>query len=153
MNDDRIRELVSRAEAITRDVDDPYRTVAFRVVLEKLLAGDAPGDHPAALKARGIAVPGTVSEFLAAAAPRNHVETAVLVAYFMWRSGDGAGMTIEELVGSYAQARLKRPKNPSDVLAQAIRKGYLLEAPQKKDGKKAWLITQTGEAYVEGGRG
>ena len=151
MNDDRIRESISRAQAIARDADDPFQVVAFRVVLERLLAEGAVPGQPAE-KIGGVPMPSTVSEFLATAAPRSHVDTVVQMAYYLWRSGDTAGVTIEELLGAYAQARLKKPKNVSDVLATAIRKGYLVEAAQKKDGKKCWLITQTGEAFVEAGR-
>jgi len=150
MEDAYIRECISRAEAIVRDVDEPYRVAAFQAILRRFLAGDVVAAQPAAGPRGSTALPSTVSEFLAGAAPRNHVETVVLVAYHMCRSGDPAGMTIDELVAAYAQARLKKPSNPSDTLAKAIRKGYLIDAPQRKDGKKAWVITQTGDSFVEG---
>jgi hypothetical protein len=41
------------------------------------------------------------------------------------------------------------PKNVSDVIAQCIRKGMLMDASGPKDGQKAWMITQTGERLVE----
>lgn len=148
MQDAEIRELLSRAETIVRDVDERYRTVAFEVVLGRLLTGGISA-RPRVQVVAGRELPGTVSEFLALAEPANHPETAVCVAYYMWRSGDPGGMTVEELLAAYAQRRAKKPRNPSDALAKAARKGHLIEASERKNGKKAWVITQAGEVYVE----
>jgi len=148
MQDPEIRELISRAEAIVRDVDERYRMVAFEVVLGRLLTGGS-SDTPRVQIVAGGELPGTVSEFLALTEPASHPETAVCVAYYMWRSGDPGGMTLEELLTAYAQRRAKKPRNASDVLARAARKGHLIEASERKNGKKAWVITQAGEAYVD----
>lgn len=149
MDDEAIRQAISRADTLVRDVDDRYRTVAFQVVLDKLLMASAsarPGVEVVAERE----LPATVSEFLALAQPGSQPETAVCVAYYMWHSGDRGGMTVEELMAAYAQRRAKRPRNVSDALAKAARKGHIVDAPDRKNGKKAWVITQAGEAYVEG---
>lgn len=148
MEDGDIRQAISRAEGIVRDVDARYQAAAFQVVLDKLLMPSATGRPGVQVAAEG-GLPPTVSEFLALAQPASQPETAVCVAYYMWHSGDRAGMTTEELMAAYAQRRAKRPRNVSDALAKAARKGHIVDAPDRKNGKKAWVITQAGEAYVE----
>jgi len=148
MQDAEIRELISRAEAIVRDVDERYRMVAFEVVLGRLLTAGI-SDTPRVEVVAGGELPGTVSEFLALTEPRSQPETAVCVAYYMWHSGDPGGMTLEELLTAYTQRRAKKPRNASDVLAKAARRGHIIEASERKNGKKTWVITQAGEAYVD----
>jgi len=42
-----------------------------------------------------------------------------------------------------------KPKNPSDTVYKNIRRGFLTESPQKKGGSKAWIVTNSGERFVE----
>jgi hypothetical protein len=43
---------------------------------------------------------------------------------------------------------VKKPQNFPDVIAACVRRGRLVEG-DRKDGMKAWVITRTGESYVE----
>jgi hypothetical protein len=149
VEDEDIRQAVSRAQAIVGDLDEPYRSVAFGAILSKLLVSGTPAARRVQEPRGPTALPRSLPELLAIANPRNHPDTAVLVAYYMWRSGDTAGMTVDELLGAYAQSRRPKPSNASDVLGKATRRGHLVEASEKKNGKKAWIVTPTGEAYAE----
>ena len=59
-------------------------------------------------------------------------------------------MTSEDILEAYGRVRERRPTNLSDLIAKSIRKGHIVEAPEGKDGRRAWQITPTGERYVEG---
>ena len=50
---------------------------------------------------------------------------------------------------AFQSAKEKRPMNVSDTVAKNVARGLLMEAPNKKDSKKAWELTTTGEKYVE----
>ncbi len=97
---------------------------------------------------KAVALPSQVSEFLAQTNIRTHVDRVVAILYYYRRRGEES-MTITEFEEAYSSIRVKPPRNFSDLLAQCIRKGYVVEAENKKDGKKAWQITDTiGERYV-----
>ncbi len=55
----------------------------------------------------------------------------------------------EDLANAFRTAREKLPTNLNDVINKNVSKGYLMEVKEKKDNKKAWLLTATGERYLE----
>lgn len=154
MDDTEIRATLSRAERIVEQVPEPLRVLAFGAVLEHLLKTQRPShreEAPARPPARGI--PANLSEFLVEKKPATHIERVVATAYYSFHSGDAAGVTADEVIDGYGKARVSKPRNIHDVIAKSVKKGLLIESDQKKDGTKAWVITPTGEAYVESGFG
>ncbi len=148
MDDDAIRHAIQRARALTEDQPEPFRSLAFRAVLEALLR--TPAIDPAS--ARHGPSPSPVGlelvEFLAAKRAETHPDRVVVIAYYYYHTQNGAGVTTKELADAYARARVKRPQNFPDVIASCVRRGYLVEGG-RKDGMKCWVITRTGEAHVE----
>jgi hypothetical protein len=49
----------------------------------------------------------------------------------------------------FRSAKEKLPKNMNDLVNSNIKKRFIDEAKEKKDGKKAWYLTSTGERHVE----
>ncbi|MER3421481.1 MAG: hypothetical protein C4290_13585 [Chloroflexota bacterium] len=147
MDDDAIRHAIQRARALTEDQPEPYRSLAFRVVLEALLRAPT-GDATTAGRATPSPVGLELVEFLAAKKAETHPDRVVVIAYYYYHTQNGAGVTTKELADAYARARVKRPQNFPDVIASCVRRGYLVEGG-RKDGMKCWVITRTGEAHVE----
>lgn len=146
VDDDAIRQAIQRARGLCEDQPEPFRSLAFRTVLSALLQGNglnAPAARPSPSPV-GI----DLIEFLAMKKSETHPDRVVVIAYYYYKTQNGAGVTTRELTESYARARTRRPQNYPDVIAGCVRKGYLVEG-ERKDGMKSWVITRTGETHVE----
>jgi hypothetical protein len=151
MDDDAIAKAVQRAQALTRDQEEPFRSIAFEVILGALLrhgSSNLEATSNGVPQPRPDPLPPTLNEFLAARQPKSHVDRAIAIAYFALKSGDEAGVTVDDLFNAYTRARTAKPKNVHDVIAQCVRKGFLVECARKETAK-AWVITSRGEGYVE----
>jgi len=89
-----------------------------------------------------------ISEFLARAKIATDTDRVTAILYHFLRNGQNSS-TRAEILQAYSSARIKQPTNLSDVLARCIRRGHVIEAPERKDEQKAWQITLTGERYVD----
>jgi len=156
MNRDTVSAVYEQARAAVEGVgEEAYRLVAFEVIFRRLLegAGHMPVHVPAATvggeqsRQRTTAPDVSISEFLARLRVKSYPDRVVAIAYYRLREGQD-DVTRSEFLDALSRARIPKPKNLSDVIAQAIRKGHLMDA-DLKDGQKAWKITITGERYVE----
>ena len=158
MDDQRLRDAISQAASATDGMDEPLRTAAFQTVLQWLLNQAAPNSTSAAA-AGGIATkrppettaaPGpSVNEFMVSLAVSSHLDRIVAILYHNLRYADTDRMTSDEVLDTYGRLRERRPANLSDLIGKCSRKGHIIEASEKKDGKKAWQITPTGEGHIE----
>lgn len=80
--------------------------------------------------------------------PKNHPDIAILFSYWLNKKKNLDSYNIDDIKKCYDEARITKPKNITDVMNRLQAKGYL-EHKGEKDGKKAWIITQTGDEYVE----
>lgn len=56
---------------------------------------------------------------------------------------------VNDLREAFRSARVPIPKNLNDKVNKNIGKGYLMDVESDKSGKKTWVLTATGESYVE----
>ena len=145
MNGEYIKAAIEDAIEVTRCLEEPFRSIAFKVVLERRLKGSDGASETAASPL--VKTGETLAEFTAARQPATHVNRVMTFAYFSLHSGDSSGRTVKEIEDAYKQVRVKKPQNIPDVIGQCMRRGLLVEA-DRKDGAKAWVITARGEAYV-----
>ena len=146
MDDEQIRAAILRARGLCEDQPEPFRSIAFRAVLEALIRGN--GISAPAGKASPSPVGIDLIEFLAAKKAETHPDRVVAIAYYYYHTQGGTGVTTKELADAYSRARIKKPQNYPDVIAGCVRRGYLVEG-ERKDGMKSWVITRTGETHVE----
>ena len=148
MGNEEIRTAIEEAMGLTRHLEEPFKSIAFRVVLQRQLGQHQPtsDDRPAAVVRPG----DTFGELAAARQPTTHVNRVILFAYYSLHSGDRKGVTIKEIEEAYRQIRERKPQNIPDVIAGCSRHGFLVEG-QRKEGAKTWVITSRGEGYVENG--
>jgi len=147
VDDDAIRAAVQRARRLAEGEPEPFRSIAFRTVLEHLLRAE-PASTPAAPAPSAPPLDMDLTEFLAAKKAGTHPDRVVAIAYFTYHTQNGAGVTTQDLTDAYSRARVKKPQNFPDVIAACVRRGRLVEG-ERKDGMKSWVITRTGETYVE----
>ena len=153
MNSEEIKNKIQQAREIAGDnLEDPLVQIAFGEVLRVLLQEPSASTMgEARSQVKPVALPAQLSEFWAQlniTTHATHVDRIVAILYYQYHTGNKLTI-IAELEEAYSSARVKAPRNFSDVLAQCIRKGYVVEAKDKKDGKKAWQITSLGEKFVE----
>jgi len=150
MNIEEIRNKIQQARELVGDnPEDPLTQIAFGEVLRVLL--QEPFASPTGeveLQAELGALPAQLSVFLAQLNITTHIDRIVAILYYQYHIGNKL-TTIAELEEAYSSARVRAPRNFSDILAQCIRNGYVVTAKDKKDGKKAWQITSLGEKFVE----
>ena len=152
LDDDYIKAAIDQAKSATTELDDILRPVAFRTVLERLLAGTSGSSaiSPAPIaNQQSLGLPANLNEFLASVSPKSHVDRTTAMAFYSFRSGDDTGVTVEEVLDAYGRVRVAKPKNIHDVIAQCVKRGLLIESGSRKEGVKAWVVTPTGERYVQ----
>ena len=144
-SDEALRAVVERARRLAEPEPEPFRSLAFRTLLDYLLSNGAGAAEPHPT----VPPPGLgLNEFLASRNAETHPDRVLAIAYYQERYSGGPPLTTKDLVDAYQRARLKRPQNFPDVIATLVRKGQLTEEA-RRDGLKSWGITGTGATYVE----
>ncbi|HEX69385.1 MAG TPA: hypothetical protein ENG10_03720 [Candidatus Bathyarchaeota archaeon] len=94
-------------------------------------------------------LPDSLVEFLRnKGTPRKHTDIAIIFSYWLFHRENMQAYNIDDIAKCYDEARIKMPKNLTDTMNKLQKKGYVKPVGEK-DGKKAWIITQSGEEYVE----
>jgi len=91
----------------------------------------------------------SIKEFLLLKKADNDVKRTLLIAYFFEKFEDFSSFNSEDLKNGFLKAKIKRPLNINDKININIRNGHMMEIQEKKDSKKTWVLTSTGEIYVE----
>lgn len=151
MNREEVQKKIEEAKQLVGgDPQDPLTQIAFGEVLRILLQPSSEyvevkkGVTTSALTAQRM----QISEFLAQANIRTETTRVTAILYHHFHNGQ-VSSTRAEILQAYSSARIRQPTNLSDVIARCIRRGHIIEAPERKEGEKAWQITQTGEKYIE----
>jgi hypothetical protein len=105
-------------------------------------AAPEPTAAPTAVKSQSI------SEFIRATAPSSDVEKALVIGYFLEHFESASPFTAREIEAGFKRAREQTPVNVNDTINKNIRKGYMMDATSKKDGVKAWQLTNSGDSRV-----
>jgi len=141
---------VEDAKEIAQEFEEPYRSITFRVLLERFLGNSFVGLTVEEVHGKVASSPVSMplTEYLAKTSIKSHNDRVTAIVCHGFKYGTPS-MTRQEIMDAYVKARTPRPKNLSDVISQCVRKGNLVDAPEPKDGQKAWQITMTGEKYID----
>lgn len=91
----------------------------------------------------------SINEFLNSKQLGDDVKRTLAIAYWL-DSYDGKGsFSSSDLATAFRSAKFKLPININDKINMNVKNGHLAEEKQKKDGKKAWYITNSGTQFVE----
>ena len=93
----------------------------------------------------------SLAEFLREKNPTSHNDFGIVYAYYLHKSKGYDSYNVDDIDKCYTDSRTQKPKNLNAVMDSNVSRGFLMVADAKKDGKKAWVITRTGEEYVEAG--
>ena len=126
------------------EIEQMLRDLEARVsALEKNLEGDRASVAGAKKQ--------SPKEFLLAKNPASETQKVLTLAYFLEHQKGLASFNVPDLEAAFRAAREKLPKNTNDAVNKNIARGFLEEAAEKKDSKKTWHLTSTGERFVENG--
>ena len=94
--------------------------------------------------------PLSAREFLNSKAAKAAVDKALVIAVWLERNGT-VGLTTSEISSGFEAAKEPLTSNPSDLLYQNGRRGFMAPTRGKKGGAKTWYVTTAGESFVESG--
>jgi hypothetical protein len=127
------------------DDDLPTRIGKLEARVEKLEAQFGSETAAGAPKEKKL----SAKEFLLSKNLKIETQKVLALAYFLEREEGLASFNVQELETVFRAAREKLPKNMNDAVNKNIARGFLMETREKKDSKKAWQLTSTGERFVE----
>ncbi|MFA5961311.1 MAG: hypothetical protein WC848_01340 [Parcubacteria group bacterium] len=91
----------------------------------------------------------SLREFLLSKKPLTDVERALSMGYYLEKFEDATSFNADDLGRSFRIAKEKVPQNINDKVNMNIKKGHIMELKEKKNSRKAWCLTSTGELFVE----
>lgn len=110
--------------------------------LERLISGES---REAVAKERKL----SAKEFMLSKTLKSETQKVLALAYFLEREEGVTSFNVSDLESAFRSAREKLPKNMNDAVNKNIARGFLMGTREKKDSKKAWQLTSTGERHVE----
>lgn len=87
-------------------------------------------------------------EFVLTKTPKSGVQKTLVLAYYFEVIAQHGAFNSDDLEAIFRAAKEKLPANINDMVNKNIQKGYLMEDADKKNNKKAWVLTATGEKCV-----
>jgi hypothetical protein len=92
----------------------------------------------------------TLGEFLDIKGnPQKHTDVVAVYAYWLFKKEGFQSFNVKNIIDCYDKTRRAKPKNPNQIINANVSSHLFSEASEKKESLKAWVITRTGEEYVE----
>lgn len=91
----------------------------------------------------------SVNEFLNLKKPGDDVKRTLAIAYWLDINEGVGSFNSSDLSSAFRAAKLKMPLNINDKINMNVKNGHLAEEKKKRNGKKAWYITNSGIQFVE----
>ena len=91
----------------------------------------------------------SVKEFVLTKNATDDQRRTLTIGYFLEKYGGNTSFNTTDINKGFRDAKIKPPQNINDKVNRNIAKGYMMEAVEEKDNKKAWVLTSTGEKIVE----
>ncbi|MBE2228387.1 MAG: hypothetical protein IAE93_13615 [Ignavibacteria bacterium] len=92
----------------------------------------------------------SLREFFLEINPQKDIQKAATICYYLEKHQGLNSMNVSDLEDGYREAKETVPKdNLAYKFFMLVKKGLLMEAKEKKDGMKAYVLTNTGENVVE----
>lgn len=92
----------------------------------------------------------SIKEFLNDLKLSNDVQRTLAIGYFLEISEGLTSFSKVDLEKGFRSAKEKVPLNINDKIGMCIKNGFMMEAEEKKDNLKSWVLTSSGEKYVKG---
>lgn len=91
----------------------------------------------------------SIKEFILQKKPRNDVDKTLVIGYYLEHFKYLPSFNVNDLGNAFKKGKVPSPKNINLTVIRNINKGRIMEASAKKDNKKTWTLTNTGEQFIE----
>lgn len=149
-----IKEKIKFAESCVKGFDEPFKSIAFKVLLEKSFNELAGPNMNKAEKDMLLPIaiaqtePTTLPGFMRKMNTKSHIDKVLAIVYFLTQRQSLDAVTVSDIEESYRKSLLKPSTNTNYMLNIAVSRGYLMELGDR-EGKKSWTITQDGIDLME----
>jgi hypothetical protein len=127
------------------DKDADKKLDAILDAIEVSTTGASGGKTAAPASAKKL----SIREFLLKHPPTTDVQRTLAVGYYLETNEGMGSFTRADLEKGYRDAKNSLPSNMSMNIQQCVKAGNMMEAKEKKDNKPAYVVTSTGEQFVE----
>lgn len=90
-------------------------------------------------------------EFMKEKNPMDDLQKTLCIGFFLEQNEGIEPFTSKDIEGGFRKARLTVPQNVADKINQCIKKGWIAEDKEIKDGKKTFYITISGQNKISEG--
>ena len=91
----------------------------------------------------------SIKEFLMDKKVDDDVKRTLAIAYFLEHTEKNESVNTDDLKRGFISAKYPAPANINDKVNMNIKNAHMMEAEEKKNDKKSWVLTSTGEQFVE----
>jgi hypothetical protein len=91
----------------------------------------------------------SIKEFILSKNLKDDVQKTLAIGYYFEKYEGLPSFNVKDLDKGFRDAREKVPSNVADKIQKNIAKGHVMEAEEEKDGLKAYVLTNSGEKFVE----
>lgn len=91
----------------------------------------------------------SIKEFILQKQPKNDILRALVIGYYLEKYQSFSSFSFKDLEKGFRDAREQVPPNVADKIQKNITKGHMMEAGEEKDGLKAYVLTNSGQQFVE----
>jgi len=91
----------------------------------------------------------SVKEFLRSKKPKTDMQKTLAVGYYLEKYVRVSSFNVQDLEEAFRAAKEPLPSNTHAFVGQNIKNGHMMESKEKKDKKKAYVLTNSGEEFVE----
>jgi len=91
----------------------------------------------------------SLKEFILLKKPRDDVQKTLVIGFYLEKYENLSSFNVKDLENGYRAAKEKVPRNINDKVNLNIKNGHMMEAKEKKDNRKAWVLTGSGERFIE----
>ena len=91
----------------------------------------------------------SIREFILSKNPKSKMDKTLAVGYYFETYEGFTSFNVKDLENGFRRTKEKIPRNINYEVIRSIQKGYMMEAKEKKENRKAWYLTNSGMKYVE----
>ena len=99
-------------------------------------------------KPEGIKKKLSIGEFILSKNPKTKAQKTLAIAYYLEKYDGLTSSNVKDLESGFRRAKEKPPRNVNYEVIRNIQKGYMMEAEETKDNRKAWCLTNSGVRHV-----
>lgn len=93
----------------------------------------------------------SIRQFMIEKSPTDDVQRSLVIGYYLEKQMGQISFNAKEIEKGFVDAREKVPGNVADKILKNVWKGHMMQVNDDKDGLKAYVLTNAGTKFIEGG--